>query len=402
MRVLLVTQNFYPENFKSNDIAFELRRRGYDVDVLTGIPNYPEGRYPKGYGIFRKRKEIIDGVRIYRAFQIPRGKNVFLLFLEYLSFWFCGNIWAFCLAAANRYDCVFVHQPSPITQAFPGIWVSRLQNIPLYLWVLDVWPESATSFFKNPPKLLSGILERLTRRVYKESQMILISSEGFAPMVNRLGDFSDKIEYFPNWSPDFRGLEERATGIVIPSGFVVMMAGNLGFGQDIPTVLKAIKELKNQKDIVWVFVGGGTMKGEIDKFIETEGLDGHVITTGRMPADKMPAIYSRANVMLITLRSSYEHLAAVVPARFMSYLSVGKPILGMIDGGTAELIKRYNCGGVVPAGDYQGLSTLIERFSGLTPEQLNEMGDNARDAFEKYYTLPICIDHLEDILNKGR
>ncbi len=402
MKVLLVAQNFFPENFKSNDVAFELKRRGYDVDVLTGIPNYPEGRYPKGYGLVRKRMEVINGVRVYRAFQVPRGNNAFFLLLEYLSFWFCGNIWALFLALSNRYDCVFVHQTSPITQAFPGICVSRIQRIPMYLWILDVWPESATSYFDKPPRLLNTLLEKLTRKVYNKSNTILVSSEGFAPMVKRLGNFSDKIEYFPNWSPDFMCLDEETPEVIIPSGFVVMMAGNLGIGQDVPSVLKAIKELKDRKDIIFVFVGGGSLKGEIDKFIEAEGLDGRVITTGRMPADKMPAIYSRANVMLITLRSRYEHLAAVVPARFMSYLSVGKPIIGMIDGGTTELIKRYNCGDVVSAGDYQGLSNLIERFSGMMSEQLSEMGENARKAFEEYYTLPICINHLEDILNKGR
>ena len=146
MKVLLVTQYFYPENFKSNDIAFELVKRGYDVTVLTGIPNYPSGSFFKGYGIFKNRKQVINGVQIYRVLLLPRGKGKGLrLALNYFSWAFFASFRAFFLALLKRYDAILVHEPSPITQGIPAIVVKKMLHIPMYFWVLDLWPESLES-----------------------------------------------------------------------------------------------------------------------------------------------------------------------------------------------------------------------------------------------------------------
>ena len=180
MRVLIVTQYFYPENFKSNDMAFELKKRGFDVDVLVGIPNYPEGKYYDGYGIFKKRFEILNGVRVFRAFQFPRGKKSgFRISLNYLSFALSASVWAFFLAIFYRYHCVIVHEPSPITQGFPAVVVKKIQKIPLYFWVLDIWPDAMKSGGSINNKTILSSVDKIVKFMYNNSDKILISSKGF-------------------------------------------------------------------------------------------------------------------------------------------------------------------------------------------------------------------------------
>ena len=164
MRVLIVTQNFFPENFKSNDIAFELAKREHDVSVLTAIPNYPDGVYYKGFGLFKRRIETIDGVKIYRAFLTPRGQKPSSrsLSLNYLTYVFFATLWVlFYFAWKKRYDAIIVHQTSPITQAIPAIILKKLRRTPVYTWVLDIWPDSAMSRFSSRRgiawKILNGI-----------------------------------------------------------------------------------------------------------------------------------------------------------------------------------------------------------------------------------------------------
>ena len=194
MRILLVTQYFHPENFKSNDIAFELARRGYDVTVLTGLPNYPKGRIYDGYGIFRKRKEVIDGVKIYRTLVIPRGNGGGArLALNYLSWAFIASVWAFFMAVFHRYDAVIVHETSPVTQGFPALVVKWLQRIPMYFWVLDLWPESLQAAGNIHNRHILGFFTWVTRMMYRNSDKILMSSNGFRKSILDKGDFGEKL-----------------------------------------------------------------------------------------------------------------------------------------------------------------------------------------------------------------
>ena len=198
MRILLVTQYFFPENFKSSDIAFELAKRGHEVDALVGIPNYPEGKYYKGYGIFKKRREVVNGVHIYRAFQTPRGKGGWRLPVNYLTYVISGCIDVLFLFAWKKYDCVICHETSPIFQAYPGILLSRLRKIPFYMWVLDIWPDAMRSGGGIKNEKLIGWADRRVNRIYESCTKILISSRRFTESIMPKGDFADKIEFFPS------------------------------------------------------------------------------------------------------------------------------------------------------------------------------------------------------------
>lgn len=403
MKVLLVTQYFFPENFKSNDMAFELAKRGHEVTVLCGIPNYPEGKYFSGYGLFKRRKETIDGVKVYRCFQSARGKKAkgIFLALNYLTFVIFGSISALYLSLFKKFDCVIVHEPSPITQAVPAIIVKKLQNIPFYIWVLDIWPDAMSSGGGIKNKRVLSIMTRFVKWVYNNASRILISSKGFEELILKQGkEYKDKLIYFPNWSDDTLSQPDKDIP-KLPSGFKLLMAGNLGSAQTIKAVMDAALLLKDRSDIKWIFVGDGSEKPYIDNFVKEHRLENTVYALGRFPADYMGSFFRSADAMLITLRAKFPHIRAVVPARLQSYMTSGKPIIGMADGGVAETIADANCGICVKAEDSKALSEAILDFVSLDKTTQIDLGSNGRKYYKKFFTKELCIDNLEKIISNG-
>ena len=397
--VLLVSQYFDPENFKGNDIAYELQKRGYRVDVLTGIPNYPQGRYLEGYGVFKKRREIINGVHVYRAFQFPRGNSTkVLMALNYFSFPFFASLYILFFLAWRRYDVVFVQQLSPIFQAFPAILLKKIKKTPLYMWVLDIWPDALRSAagIKND-KILNSV-DKFVQFTYKNCDKILISSQRFAKLVNSKNDYSKKMVYYPNWSDDILGMDDSYEIPQLPEGFKIMIAGNLGKSQNLDAVADVMLGLKDIPEVKWVFVGGGSRKEWLEEFIKENGLEDSAMCLGQYPFEAMPAFFKQADAMLVTLRAGFPHLEAVVPARLQSYMSAGRPVLAMIGCGGADIIEKSHCGYAVPAGDSKALIEVIKEKVLANREAFEKMGKNGREFYMKHFRLKDCIDNLEQII----
>ena len=399
-RVLLVTQYFYPENFKSNDIAFELVKRGYEVDALVSIPNYPEGKFFSGYGCFKKRHEIINGVNVYRAFQIPRGKGGLRLMLTYISYVITSVCWVlFYFAWKKKYDAIIVHQTSPIFQAIPAIILKKLRQTPVYTWVLDIWPDAMRSGGGIKNKRLLSIVDKVVIWVYKKSDKILISSKRFADLILPKGDFSDKLIYFPNWSEDILQTSTEEVPIpALPDGFRIMIAGNLGTAQSLDCVAQAMLLLKDEAEVKWVFVGDGSRKEWLESFIKDNGLQDKAICVGRYPASYMLDFYKQASAMLVTLRGGFSHLEAVVPARLQSYMSSGRPVLAMIGQGGADIIAEADCGYSVPAEDAEAFAKLMRDVVLSNKEDFEKKGAKGREYFLQHFTKEHCIDNLCEIM----
>lgn len=400
MKILLVTQYFYPENFKSNDIAFELAKRGHEVDALVGIPNYPEGKYYKGYGLFKKRLEVVNGVHIYRAFQTPRGKGGWRLPLNYLTYVISGCIDVLFYFAWRNYDCVICHETSPIFQAYPGVLLSKLRKIPFYMWVLDIWPDAMRSGGGIKNEKIIGWADRRVKGIYKDCTKIMISSKRFTESILPKGDFANKIVYFPNWSEDMSEMSSDYHIPELPDGFKIMIAGNLGKSQNLDAVAEAMVQLRDVPEVKWIFVGDGSRKEWLDQFIVDNGLQDCAYTLGRYPFAAMPAFFAKAEAMLVTLRAEFPHLGMVVPARLQSYMSAGRPVLAMIGPGGQDVIREADCGYAVDAGDVDAFVKVIREKVLMDREGFEEKGKNGRIYFENNYQKVDCIDHLEEIIKQ--
>lgn len=399
MRILLVTQYFYPEVFKSNDLAFELVKRGHHVDALVGIPNYPEGKYFKGYGIFRKRHEIVNGVNIYRVFQTPRGRGGWRLPINYFTFVISGCLRVlFQFAWKKKYDCIIGHEPSPIFQAYPALLLRKLRKIPFYYWIMDLWPDAMMSGGGVKNQKILNFVDRLVKGIYKRTDKILITSERFREPIAAKGDFRDKIIYFPNWSDDILQMDDSYDIPKLPEGFKIMIAGNLGKSQNLEAVTEVMLGVKDIPEVKWVFVGGGSRREWLEKFIKENGMEDSAVCLGQYPFKAMPAFYKKADAMLVTLRAGFSHLEAVVPARLQSYMSAGRPVLAMIGCGGADIIEESQCGYAVPAGDSEALIAVIKEKMLANKETFEKMGENGRKYYEENYRLDMCIDNLEEII----
>lgn len=401
MKILIVTQYYFPENFKSNDLSFELQKRGHDVTVLTGLPNYPEGKMFDGYGVFKNRKQEINGVKIIRSLLLLRGKGGGIrLFLNYFSFAFFASIKAFFLNFNNKYDAVIVHEPSPITQFYPALLLKKLQSVPVYFWVMDLWPESLEIAGGVRNKFVLNFFKKMVVGFYKNSEKILITSKGFKKSILEKGDFESKLEYFPNWAEDaISEGDKNFTVPNLPEGFKVMFAGNVGEAQDLDAIMNAALELKDYPEIKFIIVGDGRKMPYVQEFIQKNNLEHTVLTVGRFPVEAMASFFDKADVMLVSLKDD-KIFNLTVPAKVQAYMSASKPIVAMLNGEGAEIIEEAKCGLAVPAGNSKQLANTILKMSHLPSSDLEKMGKNSRNFFQANYQLSTCIDNLERILNQ--
>ena len=398
MKILLVTQYFYPENFKSNDIAIELTKRGHEVTVLTGLPNYPTGKIYENYGFFKRKKENYHGVNIIRTWLTPRGKGgIIRLFLNYFSWAFFASIRAFFLAFSSKFDSIIVHEPSPITQGFPAIIVKKIQGIPMYFWVLDLWPETLTSAGGINNKFILSVFTKIVKFIYQNSNKILISSRSFKKSIIAKGDFEERIIYFPNWAEESisKGFADFPVP-ELPGGFKVLFAGNIGVAQDMVSIGRAALKLKNHK-IQFIILGDGRMKESLEQFIKEHDLHKTIHLLGRFPIEAMKTFFDRADALLITLKDEVV-FNLTVPAKLQAYMCTKKPILGMLNGEGSKIIQDSDCGFVTNAGNHEEFSKIILKMSELSKDKRDRLGNNGFNYFNKNFTLKTCMNNLEKVL----
>lgn len=404
MKLLIITHYFWPESYRINDLAAALVQSGHQVTVITNVPNYPEGYFFNGYGIFKKNVEIYNGVRIIRVPLIPRGKRGALrLALSYLSSAVSAGVISLFLLK-QQFDMVFVFQPSPVTTGLPAMLVKKLCRIPIFLWVQDVWPEtlSATGVVKSKPVL--KIVEYLVKIIYRSCDRLLIQSEAFAPYLKALGVPANRIYYFPNSAETFyapveieRNAPERTR---LPDGFRIMFAGNIGTAQDFPTILNAAVRLKKYKDIHWIILGDGSMRAWVENEVKTRGLAATFHLLGRHPVTTMPRFFSLADVLLVTLKKE-RIFSLTIPSKVQSYLACAKPILSAVDGEGARIIEESGGGLVVPAGDARLLAETVLTMYRMPKTELSKMGERGQSYFNLHFNRDVLLDKLNIWVAEG-
>ena len=403
MRILVVTQYYYPEVFKSTDLAENLVKRGHQVTVLTGLPNYPTGKIFKGYGYFKRNKKIINGVRIVRTWIISRGNGGKLgLILNYVSWPLFASARAITLGIRHKYDVIIVHAPSPLSQFIPALLVKKMQRIPIYFWVLDLWPEAIKYAGGINNKFVLRIISGMMAYFYTQSHTILIGSKGFHGKICESGNYHQKIVYFPNWSENsiVEGDRNHKNVPDLPLGFNILFAGNLGESQGLESVILAISKLKQFAHINLILVGDGRAKSDLIDLVEELGLTLNVKFYGKFPIECMTAFFTKADCLLISLRDE-PIFSLTVPAKLQAYMSAGKPILGMLNGEGNKLIIDSKSGLVVNAGDYTGLSQNMIRLFQMDETNRQLFGKNGKDYYDKFFSSKICFERLDNLLTES-
>jgi colanic acid biosynthesis glycosyl transferase WcaI len=398
LRVLLVSQYFWPENFLVNDLARGLTERGHEVTVLTGKPNYPNGSFFEGYDFFRPVREQYEGATVLRVPLVPRGRGGrLLLSINYLSFVLFAGILG-PLLCRERYDVVLVYEPSPVTVGLPAIVMGKLKRAPIMFWVQDLWPESVSAAGAVRSPRVLGWVEKLVRFIYRRCDAILVQSRAFTARVEALGVDPAKIFYFPNWAEGFyrpvaleKGSSEESE---MPPGFRVIFAGNVGASQGFDTILAAAAKLREHEEIKWVIIGEGRMKPSVEEGVRRWGLEDRVHLLGRRSPEQMPRYYSLSDVLLVTLKRD-PIFSLTLPSKTPVYLACGRPIVAALDGEGARVVKESGAGTAVPAGDAGALAEAVLEMYRATPEEREEMGRRGRAYFEEQFEREKLLDRLK-------
>jgi colanic acid biosynthesis glycosyl transferase WcaI len=398
MHVLIVTQYFWPEDFRINDLAVSLVGKGHRVTVLTGIPNYPAGRFFPGYGVLSRRREIYQGIEILRVPLIPRGRGRgFRLFINYFSFALLACVTG-PLLCRGSYDVIFVFEPSPVTVGLPARAMKIVKRAPIIFWVQDLWPESLSATGAVSSQWILRIVERLVRFIYKGCDQILVQSRGFFQPIQRMGVGVERIRYFPNSVEEFyhpvsleNDAKERGE---VPKGFRVMFAGNIGAAQDFEVILSAAGILRSHPEIQWVVIGDGRLGSWVGEQVRERGLMGTFHLLGRRPQESMPRYFALADVLLATLRKD-PIFALTIPSKIQSYLACGKPIVAALDGEGARVVVESGAGRSAPSGNANALADAIMEIYRLPEHERAEMGLRGREYHETHFNRERLMDTLD-------
>lgn len=391
-KVLVVCQYYYPEPVRINDICEELVKKGYEVDVITDIPNYPMGEIYDEYKSKEKKDEIINGVNVHRCYTIPRKNNILFRFLNYYSFAISSTLYA--RKIKKQYDVVFVNQLSPVMMACAGIKYKKKNNVKLVMYCLDLWPESLKVGGIKEKSIAFKIFHWISKKIYIKCDKILITSKSFEKyFINEFSIKNEKLDYLPQYAESIFGLEECKKDK--NDKIDLLFAGNMGTMQSLDTIISAAEKLKD-KNIYWHFVGNGSEYETIKNLALEKKLD-KVIFYGRKPLEKMPEYFKIADAMLVTLKGN-SAVSNTLPGKVQSYMAAGKPIIGAINGETKDVINEAQCGFCGEANNIEELVKNIEKF--VEYKEKDKLGENAYKYYQNNFKKDIFIEKLINELEK--
>lgn len=402
MKILLVTQYFWPESFRVNDLVRAWVSLGHEVTVLSGLPNYPAGRLFPGYTWRGPYRERFGDARVRRVPIVTRGPHRGArLVLNYLSF-VASGVALGPIVAPGPFDVTFVYAPSPITQCIPAIWRRLLWRTPVVFWVQDLWPDNLTAIGAVRSRAVVGAVTVMSRWIYRHCNLVLVQSPEFADPVRRVCPDIRRLEVLPNWADEaYRPLTlgpdapERREW---PAGFTVMFAGNLGSAQALETAVDAAERVRHT-DIQWVFVGDGNQRGWIEAESRSRGLEASVHCLGWRSPRAMPRYLACADALLVSLRRD-PGFASTIPAKLQTSLAVGRPVLAALDGSGARLVHESGAGLVVAQEDADALAEGARRLRDAGPEVRAAMGRCGRAFAERHFDRDTLVATLDGWLRE--
>ena len=400
--ILLISQYFYPETFRVNDIAVEWVKRGYKVTVLTGIPNYPMGKFFDGYDRKHRRRETWNGVEIIRIPLIARGNNPNKLLnaigmaANYLSFIASGRRW---VKKNNIHaDLVFTVEVSPMTQALIGVWYGKRYHVPTYLYVQDLWPENVETVTNIHNRVIILLINKMVDKIYRETNQIFTTSPSFVEaIVNRPVPVDrNKVHYWPQYAEEFyRPLPTQVVEGIDKNdkSFKIAFTGNIGTAQGLDILPKAAALLKDV-NVKFIIVGDGRYQMEFERRINEKGVRDKFIMIPRVPAERVPEILSACDAGFISFNKT-SLWEMTIPAKLQSYMACGKAIIASASGETKRVICEAGCGVCTTIGD---ANDLVRGIKQLMKVDSVELGKRARIYFENHFSKKKLMDEMDAVL----
>lgn len=387
MKILVVCQYYYPEPFRHPDICEELVKRGHEVTVVTGLPNYPMGNIYEGYQKGEKRDEVLNGVKVHRCYTIGRKHGALYRFLNYYSYALSST--RYIKKIKEEYDVVFVNQLSPVMMANAAITYKKKHKKPVVLYCLDLWPESLVSGGIGRNSIIYKFFHKVSENIYKQADKILTTSKSFADYFEKEFGIAD-TEHLPQYAEAIFTPEQckKEKDEYID----LMFAGNIGAAQSVDTIIKAAQLIKDIPNLRWHIVGDGS---EVEKLQTLAHGMNQIIFHGRKPLEDMPKYYSMADAMLVTMQKD-PVLSLTLPGKVQTYMAAGKPIIGAIDGEASLVVADAECGICGAAEDAQALAANVRTFMEMDRLQ---MGKNARAYYDEHFEKHLFIERIEKILD---
>lgn len=394
MKILIVSENFYPDIFAVNDIVRSLVNRGHKVTVLTGLPDYTTSRIPKEYKSGRNRHQNFYGAEVYRVPTIARRHGAIWRSLNYISFAVTGTL-AALFKKWNDFDVIYVWEVSPVTMIYPAIALKKRYKKKLFVYCLDIWPECVKAMGFKENTFAYKLIHSISKKAYKAADYIAVSSMPFFDYLEKVNGIErDKMSYLPQFaSEDMFEMDLSKK----PNGhFDFLYIGNIGKAQDMPCMIKAISKLKDRKDVTFHIIGNGSEYENMVKLARKTGAIKIMKFYGAKPFDEAIKFYKIADACILTLNGS-NHIGDTLSGKLQTYMAAGKPILGALNGAGNEVISKSQCGAAVKAGDHEGLAKLFLDFI-ENSGNYSECGNNARNYFLKEFTEDMHFERLERIL----
>lgn len=396
--ILVVSQYFYPETFRINDMCLEWVKRGYKVSVITGIPNYPMGKTFEGYGLFKKRHETWNGIRIYRIPLIPRGKSKIGMVANYLSFMISGKF-AGWFKKINA-DVVFSFEVSPMTQVLSGVAFAKRLKVPHLLYVQDLWPENVITVTGINNRFIIGSIDKMVDKIYKNTDHIFATSPSFVDAIcnRKVSVPREKVHYWPQYAEEFYHPVDRneaifgAVELGVPNddSFKIIFTGNIGTAQGLDILPKTAELLKDE-NVKFVIVGDGRYMEEFICDIEKRGVGEKFIMIPRQPADKIPMLLSACDTAFVSFANN-DLWKKTIPAKLQSYMACGMPVIASAGGETERIIEESGCGICCKVADEKALSDGIRN---MMKTDLHLMEQRSLEYCRKFFDKNVLMDEME-------
>lgn len=403
-KILVVTQHFWPENFRINDIVEGFLQDGIAVDVLCGLPNYPKGEWFPGYSAAGPFEEEWHGARLYRCKEVPRRGNTSVnIFLNYVSWpWYAAH-------ALHRlpggYNAVFCFNTSPVLMCWPAIRYAKKHHIPFTNYVLDIWPENLYSVLNVKNKALRAIAQGVSDALYKKADRLIAMSEPLQQrLCQRTGMPPQKIAVIPQYCEDFYAVPQPDAALQAQFGgrFNLVFTGTFTPAQSLETVITAVQDARSRgADMLHLLlVGDGMSRAALEAKVKDLHAEDAVTFYGSVPATDIPKFTALADALIVCLSDSPD-LGLTVPAKVASYMAAGKPVLASMDGAGNAAVAA--AGGLSsPACDAAALADNLLALTRMDAAQHAAMGQSAKEYYLAHYRRSELLRKLEHFILEGR